>query len=90
MRISGTYIFGEELDCWSRVTSDFDEDPVEVGSKKLYEVFAYCLDSAMMDSLPLERRLLFMMGSTLDSYVTSHKSIAIIFEDEGSRLVPLA
>jgi len=73
--------FTEELDCWDRATSYFEEEvePVTVGGETLYQVYEYRLDAKILDAVPLERRLLFKMGGTLKGMVVCHKSLIKIF-----------
>jgi len=73
--------FSEELDCWDRATSCFEQDvdPVRVGGATLHQVYEYRLDGAVLDRIPLEQRLLFKMGGTLTGMIVCHISILKIF-----------
>ncbi|MBB3222025.1 hypothetical protein [Pseudoduganella umbonata] len=71
------------FDCWSRTESTYDDEVIEVGDQKLFSIYTYSLDSEIIKNTPLQARLLFRMGGTLDGLVTCHKSIATIFRGNG-------
>ena len=75
--------FTEVFDCWDRATSNYSPKALEVAGKKNYNVRSFSLDVELLDSTPLENRLLFKMGGTVDGYVTCHKSLAPIFRSSG-------
>jgi hypothetical protein len=73
----------EMFDCWDRQHSVYDPDPIEIGKSKIYSVSKYVLDSDLLDKTPLQHRLLFQLGGTLDGWVVCHKSLAPIFRQNG-------
>lgn len=75
--------FLEEFDCWDRATSNFNPKPLEVAGEKNYNVRSFSLNVKLLDATPLEHRLLFKMGATIDGYVACHKSLAPIFRSGG-------
>jgi hypothetical protein len=84
--------FPERLDCWDRRLSNFEDDPIELGGFKLYSIYNYALDAAVLEKIPLSQRLLFKMGGTLDPYIVCHRDIAAIFRgngESGARLVAI-
>jgi hypothetical protein len=70
--------FYERFDCWDRKTSQFYIDEV---AELPAEVTKYCLDSKVIESRELNRRLAFKMGGCLDSYVVFHESLVRFIED---------
>jgi hypothetical protein len=74
--------FTEEFDCWDRDTSNYNPKPLVVAGKKNYNVRSFSLNVKLLDETPLENRLLFKMGATVDGYVACHKSLAPIFRRE--------
>lgn len=81
--------FSKLLDCWDRETSDYGDDPIEIGGTTLYGVYSYSLNTELLDSIPLSDRLLFKMGGTIQAMEVCHKSIAGIFRSNkgsGTRL----
>jgi len=86
--------FVKDLDCWDRNKSKvrkksvtfFEGTPDET---RLYSVAKYYLDNELFDQTPLEKRLLFKMGGTLEPYITCHESVKYLFETEGSRTIPV-
>jgi hypothetical protein len=70
--------FHRELDCWDRDQSNFMP-----GTSSRAMVFDYSLSSTILDAIPLQRRLLFQMGGTLESRVLCHQSLAAIFRQNG-------
>lgn len=84
--------FPERFDCWDRKLSHFEDDPLELGGFKLYSIYTYALDAAVLDQIPLNQRLLFKMGGTLDAFIVCHQDIAAIFRgngNSGARLVSI-
>ncbi|NVM79947.1 hypothetical protein FHW83_005789 [Duganella sp. SG902] len=84
--------FPERFDCWDREKSDFEDEPVELGGFRLYGVYTYALDAAVLDNIPLNQRLLFKMGGVLGAYIVCHQDIAAIFRgdgESGARLVSI-
>ena len=71
--------FTRFLDCWDRRLSDYKDCPIEVGGTKLYSVYSYRLDAAVLEGMPLKDSLLFKMGGTQDGFIVCHESIAGIF-----------
>ena len=76
--------FTQEFDCWDRTASSYNPKPIEIGGEKSYKVRSYSLDLKLFDKTPLEHRLLFRMGSTVDGKVFCHKTLAPIFRSGGS------
>jgi hypothetical protein len=63
---------------------------VEANGEKDYDVYEYVLNKELLDKTPLEQRLLFKMGGTLEAFVFCHESIAVLFRrgmPNGARLV---
>jgi hypothetical protein len=84
--------FPERLDCWDRSVSDFEDEPLELGGFKLYSIYTYSLDAAVLDRIPLRQRRLFKMGGVLAAYIVCHEDIAAIFRgngDSGAKLVAI-
>ncbi|MEJ7807501.1 MAG: hypothetical protein WKG03_16450 [Telluria sp.] len=82
--------FTELFDCWDRQLSDTSTSCIEAGGEKIYDVYEYVLDKDLLDKTPLEKRLLFQMGGTVDAFVFCHESIAGLFRRDmpnGARLV---
>ena len=75
--------FTAEFDCWDRNTSNYNPKPLVVAGEKNYNVRSFSLDVELLDRTPLEQRLLFKMGGTIDGYVACHKSLAPIFRGGG-------
>lgn len=75
--------FSELFDCWDRERSDYEEEPLELGGFKLHSVYAYSLNTALLDQVPLERRLFFKMGGTQDGFMVCHQDIAGLFRGNG-------
>jgi len=74
----------KELDCWDRDKSTVGRKKLEIGGEVLYNVLTYHLDGKVLDAIPLENRLLFQMGGTVDGMMTCHQSIAGIFRGNGN------
>lgn len=84
--------FPQRFDCWDREKSDYEEQPLELGGFKLHSVYTYALDSAVLDRIPLNERLLFKMGGTQDAFIVCHQDIASIFRgngESGAKLVSI-
>lgn len=71
--------FTSQLDCWDRKKSSYNPEPLVAGGDTLFSVYSYCLDEALLERTPLNNRLLFKMGATIDGLLACHKSIASIF-----------
>jgi hypothetical protein len=82
--------FLERLDCWDRKTSEFEQDasPVRLGGFELFQIYRYHLDDEVLDKVPLNRRLLFKMGGSVDGLIVCHKSISFLLS-EGAGGIPL-
>lgn len=79
------YVYvAHHLDCWDRETSTYGRGGIKFDDQRLYSVERYALDTDLLDATPLRDRLVFRMGSTLDSFVTCHASVAQIFRGSGS------
>ena len=80
--------FTEHFDCWDRVNSDYEEEPLTMGGMDMYSVYEYSLNKELLDKIPLEKRLLFKMGGTQDGFIVCHRSLARLFIDPiGVRLM---
>jgi len=81
--------FTQQLDCWDRDASEYEDEPLEMGGFELYSVYSYSLDEQVLDRIPLQNRQIFKMGSTQDGYIFCHKSLAHLFRgtDCGVELV---
>lgn len=82
--------FTQQLDCWDRTNSTYDDEPIKLGGFINYSVYTYSLNEELLDKIPLEQRLLFEMGGTLEGKVVCHKSIKHLFINEGTQLTPIA
>ena len=72
--------FTERFDCWDRESSDYNrEGGVTSGGVKYWNVFSYRFDEALMKRTPLEQRLLFKLGGSLDAYIVAHASVLTKF-----------
>lgn len=81
----------ERFDCWDRNNSNYDQDdpPIRLGGFELYHVYTYSINKELLDKTPLEQRLLFQMGATIDPFFVCHKSLARLFcagENSGVQL----
>ncbi|MYN20594.1 hypothetical protein GTP81_28020 [Rugamonas sp. FT107W] len=76
--------FPIRFDCWDREKSDFSDTVLDLGGFKLHSVYTYSLDAKLLNDTPLEQRLLFKLGGTLDAYIVCHKSIARLFRGNGA------
>jgi len=79
--------FTERFDCWDRNTSNYDKEgpPIRLGGFEYHQVYNYKFNEELMRKTPLEQRLLFKMGGTLDAYIVAHASILIkLFGAPGS------
>ncbi|WP_426212689.1 hypothetical protein [Massilia sp. TWP1-3-3] len=82
--------FTSLFDCWDRTLSEASTNYTGTGDAKRFGVYEYVLDAEVLDRTPLEKRLLFKMGGTIDAYVFCHESIAGLFRSgmpQGARLV---
>lgn len=77
------FTFTDVFDCWDRDKSNYNSKPLVVGGKKNYNVRSFSLNVELLDNTPLENRLLFKMGGTIDGHVACHKSLAPIFRGGG-------
>ena len=83
--------FTAAFDCWDRSASVYDKEnpPVQLGGLELERVYTYSLNERLLDEAPLEQRLLFKMGGTLDGYIVCHETLAKHFragEATGAKL----
>lgn len=69
--------FTERFDCWDRNTSDYDQEgpPIQLGGLEYHQVYSYKFDGELLRKTPLEQRLLFKLGGTLDAYIVAHESV---------------
>jgi hypothetical protein len=82
--------FTSLFDCWDRTLSDTSTNYMGTDDAKRFSVYEYVLNAEILDKTPLEKRLLFKMGGTVDAYVFCHESIAGLFRRDmpnGARLV---
>lgn len=71
--------FTQLFDCWDRATSKTSPPYSTAEHGKDYEIIVYGLNTRLLDSTPLESRLLFKMGGTATGEVFCHESIAGVF-----------
>jgi hypothetical protein len=73
--------FADRFDCWDRDRSEYDRDepPVLLGGLEYHQVYKYKFNADVMKERPLEQRLLFKLGGTLDAYIVAHSSILTKF-----------
>ena len=73
--------FTDRFDCWDRKTSEFDQEgpPIRLGGYEFHQVYKYKFDVELMRRTPLERRLLFKLGGTLDGFIVAHASVLTKF-----------
>jgi hypothetical protein len=76
--------FESRFDCWDRVRTDYDRDPMEIAGEEFYSINKYALDEEVLDRTPLENRLLFQMGGTDVDLAFCHKSLAPLFRQNGN------
>jgi len=71
----------ERFDCWDRSNSEYEQEapPVRLGGFELYQVYKYSLNEGLLDKTPLEQRLLFQMGGSLDPYFVCHQKLLGLF-----------
>lgn len=71
----------ERFDCWDRNNSNYEQDdpPIRLGGFELYQVYKYSLNEELLDKTPLEKRLLFQMGGTLDPFFVCHQKLLSLF-----------
>ena len=43
------------------------------------------MNENILDEIPLEKRLLFKMGGTLDGYIACHQKLSRLFASEGDK-----
>lgn len=69
--------FTKDFDCWDRKTSEYDQEgpPVRLSGFEYYQIYKYKFEADLMNRTPLEQRLLFKMGSSIDGYIVAHQSI---------------
>ena len=84
--------FTERFDCWDRQHSTYEAEPLEMGGFKLHSVYTYSLNEELLDKTPLEQRLLFKMGGSLDAFVVCHQKLLGLFRGDGkngAKLTPI-
>ncbi|MBI5926701.1 MAG: hypothetical protein HY836_14015 [Aquabacterium sp.] len=81
--------FLSRLDCWDRAKSDFSQSnpPLSIGGMDFYQVYQFSLDEGVLDTTPIEERLVFQMGASLDPFVFAHRSVAGLFTRAGGAQV---
>ena len=69
--------FADRFDCWDRNASNYDKNdpPVNLGGVDYYQVYNHKFEPTLMKDTPLEQRLLFKLGGTLDADIVAHESI---------------
>ena len=72
--------FENRFDCWDRELSDTSENFVETNGQRRYDVYEFVLDEDLLDRTPLQQRLLFKMGGTIDASMFCHESIVKVFQ----------
>ena len=72
-------VLTHHFDCWDRQTSTYEEEGIEFDDGTLFSVYTYSLNTTLLNDTPLQERLLFRMGGTLDGFVTCHTSLAHLF-----------
>lgn len=84
--------FLSRLDCWDRARSEYSQStpPLNVGGIDFYQVYQFSLDEKVLDATPLEERLIFQMGGSLDPFVFAHRSVAGHFTRAGgAQVIPV-
>jgi hypothetical protein len=73
--------FTDRFDCWDRKLSDYEQDvpPVRLGGYEFHQIYKHVFDVELMKRTPLEQRLLFKLGGTLDAFIVAHTSILTKF-----------
>ena len=84
----------ERFDCWDRNNSNYDQDdpPIRLGGFELYLVYKYSLNEYLLDNIPLEQRLLFQMGGSIDAFFVCHQKLLGLFRGDGkngAKLTPI-
>ncbi|MYM96545.1 hypothetical protein [Duganella vulcania] len=83
--------FPDRFDCWDRELSDCSDTVIELGGFTLHSVHSYRLNSKILDDTPLQQRLLFKLGGTLDAFIVCHKSIVALFQGlSGAKIVGIS
>lgn len=67
--------FVDTFDCWDRDRSTYDPDPMSDPDNYSYAMLTYSLNTELLDKTPLEERLLFKMGGTIDALVVAREFI---------------
>ena len=63
-----------------------------MGGFKLYNILNYSLNEELLDKIPLEKRLLFQMGGSLDAFFVCHQKLLGLFRGDGkngAKLTPI-
>lgn len=84
--------FTDRFDCWDREHSAYEPEPLEMGGFKLHSVYTYSLNEELLDKTPLEQRLLFKMGGSIDAFVVCHQKLLGLFRGDGkngAKLTPI-
>lgn len=78
--------FTERFDCWDRANSICTKTkPLQIGGFELAQVLSYSLNADLLSKVPLEKRLFFQMGGTLDASFVCHKSLLPLLKgDDGN------
>ena len=72
--------FTDSLDCWDRNTSDFNRSGgVLSGGQMYFNVRSYKFNADLMNRTPIEKRLLFKMGGSVDGQIVAHASVVLKF-----------
>jgi hypothetical protein len=73
--------FTDSFDCWDRETSVYEQDvePVRLGGIEYHQIYRCRFNIDLMNRTPLERRLLFKLGGSIDGQVVAHKSVLLNF-----------
>lgn len=73
--------FTDRFDCWDRKLSDYEHDvgPIRLGGYEFHQIYTHKFDRDLMKRTPLEKRLLFKLGGSIDAYIVAHASIITKF-----------
>lgn len=78
----------EELDCWDRVDSDYEEPDIDEDDEdadlEFPTIARYSLDARILDRIPEEQRLIFRMGGTDDPLVFIHNKVRQFLEQRSA------
>jgi len=82
--------FTKRFDCWDRKTSVYLDKPIGDEGEEIFHVEKFHLNDELLRKTPVESRLLFKMGGSIEPFVTVHRTLASLFSVEGVELQKLS